>query len=115
MGTFEKPKTQKVKAQLDGKFKIISEDGTSDNTKIYYGDVLVEGVTNVNINIDAEVGVAQASFTVLMPVFNIELPLNKVKIIRTQLPVMDIINYLHTNDISTISNQEEAVDQDTTT
>ena len=55
-------------------FKIVSEDGTAVNTKIFYGDVKLEGITNLNLSLDAEVGVAMAHFTVIMPLLNITLP-----------------------------------------
>lgn len=55
-------------------FKIVSEDGTAVNTKIFYGDVKLEGITNLNLSLDAEVGVATAHFTVIMPLLNIALP-----------------------------------------
>lgn len=55
-------------------FKIVSEDGTAVNTKIFYGDTKLEGITNLNLSLDAEVGVAMAHFTVIMPLLNIALP-----------------------------------------
>lgn len=67
--------------QPKGKFKIVSEDGTSQNTKLYYNDVQLEGVTNLNINLDADLGYAQACFTVILPMFNLELPEDNVKFI----------------------------------
>lgn len=115
MDIFNKKPTEKITVSSQGKFKIVSPDGTAENTKIYVDDTLVEGVTNININLDAETGHALASFTVLMPMFNIEIPVEKVKIIRTQLNTLDIIKFLHTNDLNTILDKEKAIDQNTTT
>lgn len=61
-------------------FKIVSEDGLASNTKIYYGDKILNGITNINLNLDAEIGYAVANFTVVMPLLDITLPSSCVSI-----------------------------------
>jgi hypothetical protein len=62
-------------------FKIVSTGGTTETTKVYYGDVEVQGITNLNINLDATEGAVHANFTVLMPLLNIVVPKENLLII----------------------------------
>lgn len=66
------------------KFRIVSENGTSDTTKIFYGDDEVQGVTQATISIDAETNLVLGTFTVLSPICNIEVPRNHVRIIEDE-------------------------------
>lgn len=68
------------------KFFRVESDGTPDNTKIYYGDEEVQGVTNLNIAIDAENPVVMATFTVLNPLLNIKLPAECTVIEQEHIP-----------------------------
>ena len=56
------------------KFKIVSTDGLASSTKIYYGDEEVQGIADATISINAETNLVLATFTVLAPICNIEVP-----------------------------------------
>lgn len=97
------------------KFSIVSKDGLSDKTEIFYDGVKVEGVTNLTINIDAETGVAMLNMSVLAPLFNIELPASHVKITKEEISnVMEkIITKLFKDDNTTLP--KEDIDQNSST
>lgn len=98
------------------KFKIVSTDGLSDNTKIYYGDEQLKGVTNIQLTLDAEVGVTFLTMTVLAPEFDITLNPELVNLrtetrTATRLNVEDIITRIR-NELSPVP--EENIDKDST-
>lgn len=99
------------------KFKIVSTDGLSDNTKIYYGDEQLKGVTNIQLTLDAEVGVTFLTMTVLAPLFDITLNPELVNLRidnqaqATRLNVEDIITRIR-NELSPVP--EENINKDST-
>lgn len=97
------------------KFSIISKDGLSDKTEIFYDGIKVEGVTNLTINIDAETGLAMLNMSVLAPIFNLEIPATQVKITKEEISdVMGkIITNLFKHDNTSVS--EENIDKNSTT
>ena len=63
-------------------FRIVSEDGLSHNTKVYFGDEEVKGVTNININIDADSVPLMATLTILEPVCDIKFKAEGVMVVE---------------------------------
>ncbi len=66
-------------------FNIVSEDGTVDTTKVFFGDEPVAGITNINISIDANDPFIACTFTVMLPKFNIAIDKAEVKLINFEL------------------------------
>jgi hypothetical protein len=97
------------------KFSIVSKDGLSDKTEIFYDGIKVEGVTNLTINIDAETGLAMLNMSVLAPLFNIELPVNHVTITKAEISdtIEKIFNNLYKNDDPALSKKD--IDQNNAT